>query len=65
MKHRDNYKLLPESELDEKLLKEDLTKDNYVDKFHTLLYYEEHEHVKVLKERLVILFSTCYSYTTV
>jgi len=22
-----------------------------VDKFHTLLYYEEHEHARVLKER--------------
>ena len=25
-----------------------------MDKFHTLLYYEEHEHVRVLKERLNI-----------
>ena len=52
MKHKHDYELLPESELDEELLKESLTRDNYVDKFHTLLYYEEHEHVRVLKERL-------------
>lgn len=54
MNYTANYKLLPESKLDKKLLKKPLTKDNYVDKFHTLLYYEEHEHVKVLKERLNI-----------
>ena len=52
IKHRRGYELLPESELDEKLLKGPLTRDNYVDKFHTLLYYEEHEHARVLKERL-------------
>ena len=52
MKHTRDYKLLPECELDERLLKEPLTRDNYVDKFHTLLYYEEHEHARVLKERL-------------
>ena len=59
IKHRRDYELLPESELDEKLLKEPLTRENYVDKFHTLLYYEEHEHVRVLKERLNI---ATYSY---
>ena len=36
---------------DLKLLKEPLTRKNYVDKFHTLLFYEEQKHVKVLKER--------------
>ena len=51
IKHRHDYKLLPKDELDEGLLKEPLTRENYVDKFHTLLYYEEHEHVRVLKER--------------
>ena len=51
MNHSWNYELLPESELDEQLLKEPLTRENYVDKFHTLLYYEEHEHVRVLAER--------------
>ena len=51
MKHRSYYHLLPERQLDERLLEEPLTRDNYVDKFHTLLYYEEHEHVRVLKER--------------
>ena len=51
MKHLYNYKLLPESQLDESLLTQPLTRDNYVDKFHTLLYYEEHEHARVLKER--------------
>ena len=51
MKHTHDYELLSESELDESLLKEPLTRDNYVDKFHTLLYYEEHEHARVLKER--------------
>ena len=50
-----DYKLPPESELNEGLLKEPLTRDNYVDKFHTLLYYEEHEHVRELKERLKYL----------
>ena len=52
MKHARDYELLPETQLKEGLLKEPLTRDNYVDKFHTLLYYEEHEHVRVLKERL-------------
>ena len=52
MKHTRDYELLPKSELNERLLKEPLTRDNYVDKFHTLLYYEEHEHVRVLQERL-------------
>ena len=51
MKHVCDYELLPESKLDERLLKEPLTRDNYVDNFHTLLYYEEHEHARVLKER--------------
>ena len=55
IKHRDDYELLPESELDESLLGEPLTRDNYVDKFHTLLYYEEHEHARVLEERLVFI----------
>ena len=49
-----DYKLPPESELNEELLKEPLTRDNYKEKFHTLLCYEEHEHVRVLKERLTI-----------
>ena len=51
MKHIRDYELLPESKLDERLLKEPLTRDNYVDNFHTMLYYEEHEHARVLKER--------------
>jgi len=48
---RDDYELPPEDELDEDLLTQPLTRENYVDKFHTLLYYEEHEHARVLKER--------------
>jgi len=61
MKHRrepeyEECELLSEDELDEQLLKEPLTRKNYVDKFHTLLYYEEHEHARVLKER----FDVCY-----
>ena len=51
LKHKQNYELLPESELDSDLLTQQLTRENYVDKFHTLLYYEEHEHERVLKER--------------
>ena len=39
---------------DLRLLDDPLTRENYVDKFHTLLYYEEQEHVRVLKERLNI-----------
>ena len=54
MKHKRNYELLPKSQLDDRLLEEPLTRDNYVDKFHTLLYYEEHEHARVLEERLAI-----------
>ena len=57
MKHRRNYELLPESELDEHLLNEPFTRNNYVDKFHTLLYCEEHEHARVLKERFTIIHS--------
>ena len=53
--HRDEYELLPEAELDGKLLNEPLTRENYVDKFHTLLYYEEHEHVRVLEDRSMII----------
>ena len=56
IKHKHDYELLPENILDQRLLKEPLTRDNYVDKFHTLLYYEEHEHARVLKDR--------YSYHT-
>ena len=55
IKHKRGYELLPENELDESLVKAPLTRDNYVDKFHTLLYYEEHEHARVLKERLLYL----------
>ena len=51
LKHEPDYELPPESELDEDLLTQPFTKENYVDKFHTLLYYEEHEHARVLKER--------------
>ena len=51
MKHKPNYELLPECQLNKDLLKEPLSRDNYVDKFHTLLYYEEHERERVLKER--------------
>ena len=46
-----DYELPPESELDAGLLTQSLSRENYVDKFHTLLYYEEHEHERVLKER--------------
>ena len=56
IKHKRDYELLPENILDQRLLKEPLTRENYVDKFHTLLYYEEHEHARVLKDR--------YSYHT-
>jgi len=48
---RDDYKLPPKSELNTDLLTQPLTRENYVDKFHTLLYNEEHEHARVLKER--------------
>ena len=54
IKHKRDYELLPENELDERLLKEPLTRDNYVDKFHTSLYYEEHEHARMLNERLLL-----------
>ncbi|XP_065917898.1 3'-5' exoribonuclease HELZ2-like isoform X3 [Dysidea avara] len=51
LEHKPDYELPPESELKEDLLTQPLTRENYVDKFHTLLYYEEHEHERVLKER--------------
>ena len=51
LKHKPDYELPPECELDEDLLTQPLTRENYVDKFHTLLYYEEHEHKRVLEER--------------
>ena len=54
MKHAYDYELLPDSELDESLLIDPLTRDNYVDKFHTLVYYEEHEYARELKERLLL-----------
>ena len=54
MKHAHDYELFPNSELDESLLIDPLTRDNYVDKFHTLVYYEEHEYARVLKERLLL-----------
>ncbi|XP_065917904.1 3'-5' exoribonuclease HELZ2-like isoform X2 [Dysidea avara] len=51
LKSKCNYELPPEDKLDAGLLTQRLTWENYVDKFHTLLYYEEHEHKRVLKER--------------
>ena len=54
MKHAHDYELLPDSKLDESLLIDPLTTDNYVDKFHTLVYYEEHEHTRMLNERLLL-----------
>ena len=51
LKHKRNYELPSESQLKEDLLAQPLTRENYVDKFHTLLYYEEHEHKRVLEER--------------
>jgi len=56
MKHKCDYELIPEDELDKGKLDEPLTIENYVDKFHTLLYYEEHEHARVLKERYILLY---------
>ena len=41
----------PLAQLNQRLLKAPLTYNNYQDKFHVLLYHEEHEHKKVLKER--------------
>ncbi|XP_065917902.1 3'-5' exoribonuclease HELZ2-like isoform X2 [Dysidea avara] len=51
LKHKQNYELPPESKLNAHLLTMPLTRENYVDKFHTLLYYEEHEHKRVLEKR--------------
>ena len=51
LKHKHNYELPPESELDEDLLTQPLSRENYVDKFHTLLYYEEHKHKRVLEKK--------------
>ena len=45
------YNLPPLNQLNRSLLEAPVTYDNYQDKFHTLLYYEEHEHEKVLRER--------------
>ena len=47
-----HYNLPPLCSLNHSLLEASLTYDSYQDKFHTLLYYEEHEHEKVLRERL-------------
>jgi len=47
-----HYNLPPLHSLNRSLLEAPLTYDSYQDKFHTLLYYEEHEHEKVLRERL-------------
>ena len=54
-----NFSLLPLSELKayDKLLTSDLKYENYKNKFHVLLYYEEHEHARILSERYV------YAYT--
>ena len=38
-------------ELDVELLKQPLTRNNYVTKFHHLLCWEEQEHDKILKQR--------------
>ena len=48
------YNLPPLGSLNRGLLEAPITYDNYQDKFHTLLYFEEHEHEKVLRERLTI-----------
>ena len=49
----DDFPLLKMSQLKEKdhLLSEQLSRDNYREKFHHLLYWEEHEHETVLKDR--------------
>ena len=52
MNHLPKYVLSGVS-LNRRLLEAPLTYDNYQDKFHTLLYYEELEHEKVLREMLV------------
>ena len=51
-----HYNLPPLRSLNHSLLEASLTYDSYQDKFHTLLYYEEHEHEKVLRERLGKIF---------
>ena len=59
------YNLPPLSSLNRNLLDAPVTYDNYQDKFHTLLYYEEHEHERVLKERLEFCYlhsTRCYLY---
>jgi len=54
--------------LNERLLEAPLTYDNYQDKFHTLLYYEELEQETALREMLVAIwhcfvkYSYCASY---
>lgn len=54
-----NYQLPPLTQLNQRLLEAPLTYDNYQDKFHMLLYYEEHEHQKELKERSADCSATC------
>ena len=55
MKHKKNFSLLSLSELKgyDELLTSELKHENYKDKFHTLLYYEEHEHAQILNKRYV------------
>ena len=61
-KHRKNFSLLPLSELKEydKVLTSELKHENYKQKFHILLYYEEHEHARILSERYVCMYLCMY-----
>ena len=63
IKHKENFSLLPLSELKgyDKLLTSELKHENYKDKFHLLLYYEEHEHAQILSERYVCIALIFYN----
>ena len=45
------YFIKYEHELDVKVLKQELTRENYTEKFHHLLCWEEREHDNILQKR--------------
>ena len=47
------------SELDIERLKQPLTRENYVEKFHHLLCWEEKEHDTLLRQRYLSIFYAC------
>ena len=49
--HVENSSAVPDYELDMEVIEEELTRENYKNKFHHLLQWEEQEHQKTLIQK--------------